>query len=675
MSFSELGLPESIVKAATDAGYTQATPIQAEAIPILLAGHDLVGCSRTGSGKTAAFAMPFLAKVDLSKRHPQVLVLAPTRELAVQVAEAFEQYSASMKDLRVLAVYGGAAYQPQISALRRGVHVIVGTPGRLIDHIKQETISLAGVHSLVLDEADEMLRMGFIDDVRWVLDKVPEGRQVALFSATMPEPIREIAQKQLRDPKSITVDTAQRGVSTIRQEHVVVSPKNKIEVLCRLLEVEKTDGVIVFVKTKLGTVEVADRLLARGFNAAALNGDIAQTQRQRTVDKLKEGEIDILVATDVAARGLDVDRVSHVFNFDLPHDDEAYVHRIGRTGRAGREGVAILLVTPSQRRVIRSIERATGQTILHREQPPVDQINVARAERFKARITEAMTSRQLDTLAGLVKDYCEQTGEEPLRVAAALAVMTVGDHRFFARPIDEPSLAPRERPKRDRIDNDYPSRERAPRDSFPRDGGDSPKRFRREGNESVVGEPAGERKFRERFDADRKRHDKPTRFERGARSGRRYRLEVGSEHGVQPGQLFGAIAHHTGLSSEEIGKIRIMDQFSIVDLPAGMPADVFKALSKTWVAGRQLRITEDGFVPQQGSRDRGESSPADTPSDRPAFKPKKAFAGKPKKAFAGKPFKTGAGKPFKTGAGKPEGAKANSKFKTGKKFGSAKPPR
>lgn len=641
MSFSELGLPEAIVKAATDAGYTQATPIQAEAIPILLAGHDLVGCSRTGSGKTAAFAMPFLAKVDLSKRHPQVLVLAPTRELAVQVAEAFEQYSASMKDLRVLAVYGGAAYQPQISALRRGVHVIVGTPGRLIDHIKQEAISLAGVHSLVLDEADEMLRMGFIDDVRWVLDKVPEGRQVALFSATMPEPIREIAQKQLRDPKSITVDMAKRGGSTIRQEHVVVSPKNKIEVLCRLLEVETTDGVIVFVKTKIGTVEVADRLIARGFNAAPLNGDIAQAQRQRTVDKLKEGAIDILVATDVAARGLDVDRVSHVFNFDLPHDDEAYVHRIGRTGRAGREGAAILLITPSQRRVIRSIERATGQTIVHRDQPPVDAINVARAERFKARITEAMSSRQLDTLAGLVKDYCEQTGEDPLRVAAALAVMTVGDHRFFARPIDEPSLAPRDRPVRDRIDNDYPARERGPRDSFQRDF------------------PAGS--------PERRRDDKPARFERGGRATRRYRLEVGHQHGVQPGQLFGALAHHTGLSSEEIGKIRIMDQFSIVDLPAGMPPDVFKALSKAWVAGQQLRIREDAFVPGEKFSDRGAAPSADAPSDRPAFKPKKTFAGKPKKAFAGKPFKTG--------AGKPDGAKANSKFKAGKKFGSAKPPR
>lgn len=666
MSFSDLGLPETIVKAATAAGYTQATPIQAEAIPILLAGHDLVGCSRTGSGKTAAFAMPFLAKVDLSKRHPQVLVLAPTRELAVQVAEAFEQYSASMKDLRVLAVFGGAAYQPQISALRRGVHVIVGTPGRLIDHIKQEAISLAGVHSLVLDEADEMLRMGFIDDVRWVLDKVPEGRQVALFSATMPEPIREIAQKQLRDPKSITVDTAQRGVSTTRQEHVVVSPKNKIEVLCRLLEVEKTDGVIVFVKTKIGTVEVADRLIARGFNAAPLNGDIAQTQRQRTVDKLKEGSIDILVATDVAARGLDVDRVSHVFNFDLPHDDEAYVHRIGRTGRAGREGAAILLVTPNQRRVIRSIERATGQTIVHREQPPVDEINVARAERFKARITEAMTSRQLDTLAGLVKDYCEATGEEPLRVAAALAVMSVSDHRFFARPIDEPSLAPRERPMRDRIDNDYPARERGPRESFQRDftaGGDAPKRFRREGADDAAGS------------ADRKRDDKPARFERGGRSSRRYRLEVGTQHGVQPGQLFGAIAHHTGLSSEEIGKIRIMDQFSIVDLPAGMPPDVFKALSKTWVAGQQLKISEDAFVPGEGFRERADASPADAAADRPAFKPKKAFAGKPKKAFAGKPFKAGAGKPDGAGAGKPDGAKANSKFKAGKKFGSAKPPR
>ncbi len=543
MQFSELGLPEPIVRAATAAGYSETTSIQADAIPILLAGHDLVGCSQTGTGKTAAFAMPLLAKVDLQLKSPQVLVLAPTRELAIQVAEAFEQYGSGLNNLKVLAVFGGAAYQPQLSALRRGVHVIVGTPGRLIDHIKSSAIDLQSVHSLVLDEADEMLRMGFIDDVKWVLSQAPEKRQVALFSATMPGPIREIAEKHLRDPKSITVDRSQKSAQTIRQQHVVVSPKHKVETLSRLLEVEQTDGVIVFVKTKLGTVELADRLTARGFNAAALNGDIPQAQRQRTVEKLKDGEINILVATDVAARGLDVDRISHVINYDLPHDQEAYVHRIGRTGRAGREGVAILLVTPSQRHAVRSIQRATGQTIEQIEQPAIELINKTRSEKFKAEIAVAMESRQLATLADLVEQYCTETGQEPAQVAAALAVMAIGDRRFFARPIEEPSFATK------------PGR----KERGDRDRGDFVKRPRSSGDSAME----------------------------------RYRLEVGRVHGVQPGNLVGAIANEAGLGGAEIGRINIFDHFSIVDLPAGMPPAVFDQLSRTWVSGRQLRLSID----------------------------------------------------------------------------------
>jgi len=579
MLFSDLGLPEPIVRAATDAGYTDATQIQADAIPILLAGHDLVGCSQTGTGKTAAFAMPLLSKVDLNKKSPQVLVLAPTRELAIQVAEAFEQYGAGLKNLRVLAVYGGAAYQPQLSALRRGVQVIVGTPGRLIDHIKSSAIKLDDIHSLVLDEADEMLRMGFIDDVKWVLSQTPENRQIALFSATMPGPIRDIAEKHLKDPKSITVDRSQKSAQTIRQQHIVVSPKHKVEVLCRLLEVETTDGVIVFVKTKIGTVELADRLIARGFNAAPLNGDIAQTQRQRTVEKLKGGEINILVATDVAARGLDVDRISHVINYDLPHDQEAYVHRIGRTGRAGREGAAILLVTPSQRHAVRSIQRMTGTTIELIEQPSIEVINQHRSSMFKARITKALESRQLATLATLVEEYCTETGQSPTQVAAAIAVMSVSDRRFFARPLDEPTFAPQRDNRRqsgDFVRRDSASADRPQRDFSKREA------FR---NDS------------QRDDANRGGFNKGDFAGKKSRPGdsamERYRLEVGRVHGVQPGNLVGAIANEAGLGGSEIGKIDIFDHFSIVALPAGMPESVFNALSQTWVSGRQLRLSRD----------------------------------------------------------------------------------
>ncbi len=439
MSFTQLGLPESITRAAQEAGYTEATSIQMQAIPVLMSGQDLVGCSQTGTGKTAAFAMPLLAKIDLENKRPQLLVMAPTRELAIQVAEAFETYGSQMKKLRVLAVYGGAAYQPQLSALQRGVHVVVGTPGRLIDHVKSGALDISGIHSLVLDEADEMLRMGFIDDVKWILSQIPETRQIALFSATMPGPIREIADKYLRDPHSITVERSQKVASTIRQQHIVAGPKDKVELLARLLEVEQTDGVIVFVKTKLGTVELSERLSARGFNAAALNGDIAQTQRTRTVEKLKSGEIDILVATDVAARGLDVDRISHVINYDMPHDEEAYVHRIGRTGRAGRDGAAILLVTPAQRRMVRVLQNATGQEIPLVEGPSVDALNRKRTERFKESITLALESRQLPTFQSIVEQYCNETGRSALDVAAAIAAMHQGKRAFFAKPLEASS--------------------------------------------------------------------------------------------------------------------------------------------------------------------------------------------------------------------------------------------
>lgn len=581
MSFAELGLPEEISRAAQEAGYTEATSIQSEAIPVLMSGRDLVGCSQTGTGKTAAFAMPLLAKVDLDNKVPQVLVLAPTRELAIQVAEAFEQYGSNLKKLRVLAVFGGAAYQPQLSALHRGVHVVVGTPGRLIDHVKQNALNLSEIHSLVLDEADEMLRMGFIDDVNWILSQTPTTRQVALFSATMPGPIRQIAEQHLKDPHSITVERSQKVAQTIRQQHVVVSPKHKVEMLARILELEETDGVIVFVKTKIGTVELSERLAARGFNAAALNGDIPQAQRTRTVEKLKSGEIDVLVATDVAARGLDVDRISHVINYDMPHDEEAYVHRIGRTGRAGRDGAAILLVTPAQRHIVRSLQKATGQTIQQVDGPSIDAINAKRSEEFKQRITLALESRQLPTFTKLVDQYCEETGKPANEVAAAVAAMYHGKRPFFAKPMEDDFSGSRRDSFEPRGRNDRFNREFTPREH--RDDRPAPRRddSRRDDNRD------GEKRFSEKREFSR-RGDAPMRSNAGMQ---RYRVEVGRAHGVQPGNLVGAIANESGLTGSEIGRIDIYDQYSIVSLPEGMPGSVFDSLKGAWVSGRQLRLS------------------------------------------------------------------------------------
>lgn len=629
MLFSELGLPETIVQAASDAGYTQATPIQAEAIPVLLAGHDLIGCSQTGTGKTAAFAMPLLAQLDRQQTSPQIVVLTPTRELAIQVAQAFEQYAQGMDRVRVLAVYGGAAYQPQLSALRRGAQVVVGTPGRLIDHIKSGALSLETVRALVLDEADEMLRMGFIDDVQWVLSQVPEPRQIALFSATMPEPIRRIADQHLNQPHSITVDRAQKSAGTIRQQHMVVFPKNKVEVLCRLLEVESTDGVIVFVKTKLGTVDLTDRLVARGFQATALNGDIPQAQRQRAVEKLKAGEIDILVATDVAARGLDVDRISHVINYDLPHDQEAYVHRIGRTGRAGRQGAAILLVSPSQRHVVRSLQRATGTEIEAINQPSVEAINQHRAERFKQRITEALDSRQIGTMTSLVQQYCQQTEREPSEVAAALAVMAIQDRRFFATQLEEPQLPPAGKGPRSGKRSESSDRFNDSRE--PRDFRDS----------------RGQRQPH----AQRQSHGG---YRGGGETSQRYRLEVGRSHGAQPGNLVGAIANESGLAGSDIGRIDMFDHFTIVSLPADLPPAVLQSIGRTWVAGRQLRLSPDTH-PASRSHDAG----------RGARQNKRPFG----KAFGKAPYagKAGGGKPY---AGKPYAGKGGPA--TAGKFGKKK---
>ena len=365
LTFQQLALSEPILKALNDVGYETPSPIQAETIPLLLSGRDVLGQAQTGTGKTAAFALPALSNIDVNQRDPQILVLAPTRELAIQVAEAFHKYAKHIKGFNVLPIYGGQEYGGQIRSLKRGVHAVVGTPGRVMDHIRKGTLNLDGLKTLVLDEADEMLRMGFIDDVEWILEQTPKTRQIALFSATMPTQVRRIATAHLTDPAQITIKMKTATANLIRQRFWPVSGMHKLDALTRILEAETFDGMIIFVRTRIATVEVAEKLSARGFAASALNGDIPQAQRERTVDQLKKGKLDILVATDVAARGLDVERISHVVNYDIPHDTEAYIHRIGRTGRAGREGDAILFVAPRERRMLNAIERATSKKIEH----------------------------------------------------------------------------------------------------------------------------------------------------------------------------------------------------------------------------------------------------------------------------------------------------------------------
>ncbi|MDQ3206018.1 MAG: DEAD/DEAH box helicase, partial [Pseudomonadota bacterium] len=402
LKFTDLALSEPLLRALADVGYESPSPIQSATIPPLLAGRDVLGQAQTGTGKTAAFALPILAQIDPAQFKPQALVLAPTRELAIQVAEAFQKYAVHLPGFRVLPVYGGQGYAPQLQALRRGVHVIVGTPGRVIDHLDRGTLDLSELRCLVLDEADEMLRMGFIDDVESVLKKTPEQRQVALFSATMPQQIRRIAQTYLKDPVEVAIKSSSATTPNIRQRYWSVSGVHKLDALTRILEAEPYDAMIVFARTKLGTDELAEKLQARGISAAAINGDVQQAQREKTVQNLKDGKIDVLVATDVAARGLDVDRITHVLNYDVPYDTESYVHRIGRTGRAGRKGEAILFVTPRERGMLRAIERATRQPIEPMELPTVETVNEQRVSRFLGKITSALEGDGLGLFRDLV---------------------------------------------------------------------------------------------------------------------------------------------------------------------------------------------------------------------------------------------------------------------------------
>ncbi len=563
VTFKDLKLSEDVLKAITDIGYETPSPIQAQAIPALLDGQDILGMAQTGTGKTAAFALPALSNADFKQKDPQVLVLAPTRELAIQVAEAFQGFAHHMKGFHVLPIYGGADYGTQIRALKRGVHVVVGTPGRVMDHIRKGTLKLDGLKLMVLDEADEMLRMGFIDDVEWILEQTPKTRQIALFSATMPKEVHRIATRYLNNPTEVIIKQKTATATTIKQKYLMVSGGHKLDALTRILEAEeKMDGSIIFVRTKTATVDLAERLEARGYAAAALNGDIAQNQRERIVDQLKKGKIDILVATDVVARGLDVPRISHVFNYDIPQDNEAYVHRIGRTGRAGREGNAILFVTPRERRLLSSIERTTKSKIPEMHLPSTQDINNSRVDRFKARIVEAMQQDDTAFYQGLIEQLETEQNIPAVEIAAGLARLLQGDIPFFM-----PDKPVREARSERNSGNEGRGRERGGRDRGGRN------------------ERGGERGGRDR----KPRRNRSATPDEGMT---RFRIEVGNQHGVRPGNIVGCIANEAGLDSEFIRQLNIEDTFSTVDLPADMPKKAQDDLRKAWVCGQQLKISE-----------------------------------------------------------------------------------
>ncbi|MFN3949252.1 DEAD/DEAH box helicase [Microbacterium sp.] len=570
LTFADLGLDAAVLKALKDVGYETPSAIQAATIPVLLQGRDVVGLAQTGTGKTAAFALPVLSQMETGHKNPQALVLAPTRELALQVCEAFEKYAAHIKGVSVLPVYGGQGYGQQLSALRRGVDIVVGTPGRIMDHLDKGTLDLSELKYLVLDEADEMLKMGFAEDVETILADTPSTKQVALFSATMPAQIRRISAQYLNDPEEITVKTKTTTSTNITQRYLIVSYQQKIDALTRILEVENFEGMIVFTRTKNETETVAEKLRARGYTAAAINGDVAQVQRERTVNQLKSGKLDILVATDVAARGLDVDRISHVVNYDLPIDTESYVHRVGRTGRAGRSGDAISFVTPRERRMLTAIEKATRQPLTEMSLPSVDDVNATRLTRFDDAITAALEdTAAIATFRDVVAHYVEHHDVPEADVAAALAVVAQGD---------TPLLLEAEAFRQQRFDTDRPARDGGSRDGGARDGG------------SRDGGP---------------RRDTSGRFAT-------YRIAVGRRQRVEPRQIVGALANEGGLRRNDFGAIQIRQDFSLVELPVDLSSDTIGRLADTRISGQliDLRLDQGGRSakrsdrPQRRDRDR-----------------------------------------------------------------------
>jgi ATP-dependent RNA helicase DeaD len=550
LTFRDLELIEPVLKALKEVGYETPSPIQAQTIPYILEGKDVLGQAQTGTGKTAAFALPILSRIDLKQKDPQVLILAPTRELAIQVAEAFQRYASHLKDFHVLPIYGGQDYGSQLRQLKRGAQVVVGTPGRVMDHMRKGTLTLDKLRFLVLDEADEMLRMGFIDDVEWILEQTPEDRQTCLFSATMPTAIRKIAQEYLYEPQHVTIKVTNASAENIRQRYWLVSGVHKLDALTRILEAETFDGMIIFVRTKTATIELAEKLEARGYSAAAINGDMSQTLRERAITHLKSGKLDILIATDVAARGLDVDRITHVVNYDIPYDTESYVHRIGRTGRAGRTGDAILFIAPRERKLLANIERATKQKVEQMDLPSTEIINNKRINRFKQNITDTLAAEELSFFSQLIEQYEREHNVSALEIAAALAKLVQGDEPLLMQPLKK---------SRDR-------EEREPRASHDSRRGASDKPH----NE--------QRRSRRDFSKDIEMET--------------FRIEVGHAHGVKAGNIVGAIANETGIDGDHIARIRIEEDFSTVELPAGMPKELLQELRKVRVVGQMLNISK-----------------------------------------------------------------------------------
>ena len=571
LTFADLGLDAAVLKALKDVGYETPSAIQAATIPVLLQGRDVVGLAQTGTGKTAAFALPVLSQMETGHKNPQALVLAPTRELALQVCEAFEKYAAHIKGVSVLPVYGGQGYGQQLSALRRGVDIVVGTPGRIMDHLDKGTLDLSELKYLVLDEADEMLKMGFAEDVETILADTPKTKQVALFSATMPASIRRMSQQYLNDPAEITVKTKTTTSATISQRYLMVSWQQKMDALTRILEVENFDGMIVFGRTRSVTEEIAEKLRARGYSAAAINGDVAQPVREKTVNQLKSGALDVLVATDVAARGLDVERISHVVNFDIPTDTESYVHRIGRTGRAGRTGDAISFVTPRERWLVKAIEKATRQEVTEMSLPSVDEVNETRLTRFDDRITAALAeTERVDRFRDIVAHYVRNHDVPEVDVAAALAIVAQGETPLLLEPDPEPSVRPA----------------RAARD------GERPGTARDRGTDRDRGGERGERG--------------PRKAPRGGFA--MYRIAVGKRHRVEPRQIVGALANEGGLRRDDFGAIQIRPDFSLVELPSPLPAGTLERLSDTRISGRLIELRPDTGGPRRRDDDRGDDA-------------------------------------------------------------------
>ena len=632
-AFSELELSPEVFKALEKTGYERPSPIQAKTIPLLLAGKDVIGQAQTGTGKTAAFALPLLSKLDLKQKTPQVLVLAPTRELAIQVAEAFQTYAAFIPGFNVLPIYGGQDFRGQLNGLKRGTHVVVGTPGRVMDHMRRGTLDLSGLKTIVLDEADEMLRMGFIDDVQWVLEQAPNERQIALFSATMPPPIRKIATQHLRHPEHVTIEVKAASAELIRQRYWTVRGINKLDALTRILEAEAFTAMLIFVRTKTSTVELSDKLSARGFASSAINGDMSQQLRETTIEKLKNGKLDILVATDVAARGLDVDRITHVVNYDIPYDVETYIHRIGRTGRAGREGDAILFVAPREQRMLGSIEKATRKKIELMELPSTDLINDRRMGRFMQQITDTLADGGLNQFQDLVSRYEQEHNVPAVEIAAALARLLQGNNPLF---LEKPKPVSKEKYKETPEGSEFKPREYKERAS----------KERTESTEVRERKPARERKEwtePKLADSEDDAVAKPTRPrstftpdmlappEAGMD---RYRIEAGHDHEVKPGNIVGAIANEADIDSQHIGKIQIFDDFSLVDLPEGMPTEVFEHLKKVWVAKRMMNISR-----YEGGAGQVKKSYEKKSYEKKPFE-KKESGKKPfeKKSFEKKPF-------------------------------------